>query len=947
GRTHNIHKRSASPFHLAKEDHRLGNLKFVPKGENYEVFGMQIPNEMITNNIRNASYYNTYLEMLAKHDQKTTAKESGKKKSATKANKSKKPATAKQLKLNPVKEKSSKPAPAPKPKVTQEKPAKPSPAKHPKMGKVQKIHKGKSSLQLIDEDEPTQPEPEPEPEHQGEGEKYDVERAIQMSLKSFQAQGQAHVGGVAIRELVAEATRPLPVVEGKGKEIATEEQATQSLRIPATKEASTRPSAQPQDDASANIVYDSLSPTDAETGADTDKTNSGGDTEILQIGEELGKDVTNVVDQEEKTDEINKGQAGSDPGKTLESRPPPERVLMEEDRDGPDPGLSHVALAGPDPEPMHDDFVATVYPQVHESLKHPNEEHVHEENPLSSTGTLSSIKNLDAFHFGDQFFNDKPTKEDPGKTNMETEVKSMVTIPIYQASSSVPPLSTPAIDLSPPKPVPSTTQAPIFTGTTATTTITLPLPPPLQQQSTIDSEELPDADMKEILHQRMFESGTYKSLPEHVALYEALEASIEQENKDEFLTEKDKSCKRRPTQPPAPQSSAWETSYTREAPSSSSKQKSAPHSKQPVEDMPIPDTMNISNLEDTNTTHLPKIKTRPDCSYQYPDEYKLLRQTGDMSSFINWFCKRIGKKKLSKADLEGPAFKVIIQSQFFFNKDLEYLVSGSKERRSSLSISKLKAANYQYFGLKELVPSLRIESEREYDISAAYGISHWWFKRKEFYITRHSAPSDRSTVRSHMWILSVVTLKTYERYGYTFLKEIVLHRADYNEYKISEADFKNLHLNDFEDAYLLHLQGQLNHLSSADKVHLFNAVNLWIRNIIIRKRVEDLQLGIESYQTKLNLTQPDWDASEFLFKKDYIIVSKLRTLEQMVKDIMLFKYNPGMETRIWYKDDRRMSKEFMELIERRLKIRRIFMSLGSFVGGILRDVDYKLIQRTE
>ncbi|GKF03995.1 hypothetical protein Tco_0034663, partial [Tanacetum coccineum] len=88
---------------------------------------------------------------------------------------------------------------------------------------------GKSSLQLIDEDEPTQPEPEPEPEHQGEREEYDVKRAIQMSLESFQAHGQAHVGGVAIREPVTEATRPLPKVEGKGKEIETEEQAAQSL----------------------------------------------------------------------------------------------------------------------------------------------------------------------------------------------------------------------------------------------------------------------------------------------------------------------------------------------------------------------------------------------------------------------------------------------------------------------------------------------------------------------------------------------------------------------------------------------------------------------------------------------------------------------------------------------------------------------------------------------
>ncbi|GJW86668.1 hypothetical protein Tco_0162008 [Tanacetum coccineum] len=225
-------------------------------------------------------------------------------------------------------------------------------------------------------------------------------------------------------------------------------------------------------------------------------------------------------------------------------------------------------------------------------------------------------------------------------------------------------------------------------------------------------------------------------------------------------------------------------------------------------------------------------------------------------------------------------------------------------------------------------PPGQIKSEREYDISDAYGISHWRFKRKEFYITRRSAPFDRSTVRSHMLILSVIGLKTYERYMYTFLKEIVLRRADYKEYKISEADFKNMHPNDFEDLYLLHLQGQLNHLSSDDKVHLFNAVNLWIRNIIIRKRVEDLQLRIESYQIKLNLTQPDWDASDFLFKEDYTIVSKVREViyrdrndqkkmmretevhkfsdgtlnrildksDHMVKDFKLYEYNPGMET---------------------------------------------------
>ncbi|GJV87267.1 hypothetical protein Tco_1531205 [Tanacetum coccineum] len=40
-----------------------------------------------------------------------------------------------------------------------------------------------------------------------------------------------------------------------------------------------------------------------------------------------------------------------------------------------------------------------------------------------------------------------------------------------------------------------------------------------------------------------------------------------------------------------------------------------------------------------------------------------------------------------------------------------------------------------------------------------------------------------------------------------------------------------------------------------------------------------------------------------------------------------------MEKRIWSEDDRRRSKEFMEVIERRLKIRRIFRFLESFVSG--------------
>ncbi|GKC94407.1 hypothetical protein Tco_1159849, partial [Tanacetum coccineum] len=57
----------------------------------------------------------------------------------------------------------------------------------------------------------------------------------------------------------------------------------------------------------------------------------------------------------------------------------------------------------------------------------------------SSTGILSSLQNLDKdLSFTDQFFVEKTHEEEPGKTNVEAEVQSMVSIPIHQDTSSVP-----------------------------------------------------------------------------------------------------------------------------------------------------------------------------------------------------------------------------------------------------------------------------------------------------------------------------------------------------------------------------------------------------------------------------------------------------------------------------------------------------------------------------
>ncbi|GJZ74783.1 hypothetical protein Tco_0639248, partial [Tanacetum coccineum] len=212
-------------------------------------------------------------------------------------------------------------------------------------------------------------------------------------------------------------------------------------------------------------------------------------------------------------------------------------------------------------------------------------------------------------------------------------------------------------------------------------------------------------------------------------------------------------------------------------------------------------------------------------------------------------------------------------------KDLGIIRYSRKSGRPALSISKMKAAYYHDVGLEQMVPDqMWIEEECKYDIAAMYGISHWWFQRQRFYIDRHTSEGDRRAVRTHMRILSVVRIEVFSLYGYDYIKKIVLRRADLKEYTIAKRDFKYLYPSDFEDLYLLNLQGHLNHLSPEDKKILTTAVNLWTKNLVIRQRVEDFQLGIESYQTQLNLTKPRWDATGFEFKHDFTVIDSPRAV---------------------------------------------------------------------
>ncbi|GJY07633.1 hypothetical protein Tco_0374687 [Tanacetum coccineum] len=169
----------------------------------------------------------------------------------------------------------------------------------------------------------------------------------------------------------------------------------------------------------------------------------------------------------------------------------------------------------------------------------------------------------------------------------------------------------------------------------------------------------------------------------------------------------------------------------------------------------MPNTASISDSEDTKNS--------------------LLDKTGDMQTFMNWYCQKLGKTELTQADLEGQAYEVVKA----FYPDVVKLQFLMEECHKMLT-NQIDCANPE-------ADKVMIDISRPLPLS---------------------------------------DLPAYSHYGYDYLKEITLCRADHQEYTIAEKDFKNLYLSDFEDLNLLLLQSHLNHLPGSDIRMLFAAVKL-------------------------------------------------------------------------------------------------------------------------
>nr|GEY27799.1 hypothetical protein [Tanacetum cinerariifolium] len=272
------------------------------------------------------------------------------------------------------------------------------------------------------------------------------------------------------------------------------------------------------------------------------------------------------------------------------------------------------------------------------------------------------------------------------------------------------------------------------------------------------------------------------------------------------------------------------------------------------------------------------------------------------------------------------------------------------------SITKTKATDYGHIKwIEDLMPrTMWIKEPIGYDKHALWEVSHWGRKRQQFYGFAVNQESARD-VYSKRRVIAVTELKIIEWHNYKHLDCITVRRDDDKLYKFKEGDFKRLRIQDIEDMLLLLVKGKLTNLTVEERFAFNVSFRMFTRSIVIQMRVEDLQLGVESYQKKLNLTKSDTYRSDLKRKEAYIAYSKPRGFIYQNKDkknmlmriVELHEFSDGTLTdvrtalydrlkgirmqylpqSIWRKSDKDRAAAMIQAIDKRLKTRRIMRSL--------------------
>ncbi|GJR16798.1 hypothetical protein Tco_0965325 [Tanacetum coccineum] len=195
--------------------------------------------------------------------------------------------------------------------------------------------------------------------------------------------------------------------------------------------------------------------------------------------------------------------------------------------------------------------------------------------------------------------------------------------------------------------------------------------------------------------------------------------------------------------------------------------------------------------------------------------------------------------------------------------------------------------------------------------------------------------------------LEFTRLKIMKWYDYNHLDEIEVHKEDQQLYTFKEVD---------------------------ERYNLNVALRMFTRRIVIQRQVEDLQLGVESYQKKLNLTKPDTFRSNLRNKTAYtayldlqgVIYKDRNNINRLMCTDELHKFSDGtlndvltalhdiasgirmeyLPKRKWSRLDKQRAYVMIQDIDKQLFQRRLMQNLEKFVGGREYGNDLRLLERT-
>ncbi|GKE07571.1 hypothetical protein Tco_1399589 [Tanacetum coccineum] len=199
-------------------------------------------------------------------------------------------------------------------------------------------------------------------------------------------------------------------------------------------------------------------------------------------------------------------------------------------------------------------------------------------------------------------------------------------------------------------------------------------------------------------------------------------------------------------------------------------------------------------------------------------------------------------------------------------------------------------------------------------------------------------------------------------------------KTDDQLYRFREGDFKRLHRQDIKDMLLLLVQGKLTNLNLDERFELNVTLRMYTRYIVIQERVEDLQLAVESYQKKINLSRPDSYCSDLRKMTPYTAYHDIQGIiyqddmdrNRLMRTDELHKFSDGtlnhvcttlndiatgiqmeyLPKRKWSKQDKQRARVMINAIDKKLRDRRLMRSLEKFIGRRPYRGDLQLLQRT-